>query len=97
MMIFKELLGVMDEFSGEVICNNEETQFSFEWYKTKFTEVGKKRFKELLNSKVVKITSNNVVFIENEKVTSTEYNLFMSAIAGYVSVKEYDKWFAEGK
>ena len=93
-MKFKELLKVMDDFDGEIICNGEETQFSFVWdNKIKFTVEGQKKFKELLDSMVVKVARDNVVFIENKKVKSEEYNLFMAATAGYVSINSYNRWF----
>ena len=92
-MKFDQLLDNIDEFDGElIVADLFESVFGFCWdKKTRFTAEGKNRFKQILESDV-KI-NNDVIILQDKHIKEEDYDLFMSAVAGYVPCSDYDKWF----
>ena len=89
-MKFKDYLNSVDFISTELIVNGYESNFSFEFDKdTKFTEKAQKIFKNLLNSNIR--IKNNYIFIEDEKVTEEETELFLRLLSGWVNEKSYNE------
>lgn len=93
-MKFIDLLDSVEEFDGELLCEDlEESVYSFVWRKgdVKFTEAGKKKFKNVLNSEAT--FKGEYLFLLDENIPQAEYDLFLGACAGYITVKEFNKWF----
>lgn len=96
MTTFKELLQQGNHFSTELITNDYETNYSFEWGgEVQMTEEGIKRFQKIMNS-TYQITPGAII-LQDDTLTEEELEAFTSAAAGYCSVKSYDRWFAEVK
>lgn len=95
-MKFKQLLNILDDFDGELIVKDlYESRFSFGWGDMKLTKLGKEKFKQIIQSDV-KITKG-VIILQDENIKEDDYQLFISAVAGYVASSDYDKWFVEKK
>ena len=82
-------------YDGELF-GEFESKFSFCWDNTiTITDEGKKKFKNILNSDIQFINGN--IKLMNKHISEREYNLFLSAVAGYVNVNDYNKWFSHKK
>jgi len=92
-MKLKDYLAIVDWFDGELITKSGlESQFSFVWCKdTTITKEGQTKFKTILNSGIR--INKSVIILEDETITDEEFDLFHSAVAGYISTLTYDKWF----
>lgn len=91
-----DLLNAVVEFDGELITEKYETNYSFCWGKdTTITELGKLEFKKILNSNVMLdfVERNRNIILLDKSITYEELERFTGAVAGYVSVKSYKKWF----
>lgn len=87
-------------YDGELF-GEFESKFSFCWDNTiTITDEGKKKFKNILNSDIQFINGNIKLINKNIFslfISEREYNLFLSAVAGYVNVNDYNKWFSHKK
>ena len=81
------------KIDGDIYTDDYDSRYGFVWDNNiKFTSTGKRKFCKILLSNATIVNGHNI-FLNNKSITQEDLDLFLGALAGYVSIDEYNKWF----
>jgi hypothetical protein len=90
MISFKDWLGVVEDFDGEIFTSDFSVPCSFVWdSESKLMPYALQKFAKVLNSPI-KITRYGVR-LEDKSIRYEELDSFLMSFAGFCSCKEYEK------
>jgi hypothetical protein len=91
-MKFRDILESGSKISGELITEEWETDFSFEWDATEhLTVIGTEKFKKVLESPC-RLANADIILLDST-ITYEELDEFTRAAAGYCTVSQDALWF----